>query len=155
MTKVPSLAAEDDGPKHYVLKAETGTFRLKGGRGTTLYVSANSAGHSLDYKNAFTPDQIEILKNVADAKIDRKLTRGNKGPPKYGEFLLCCFVPMSKHQERLGDFEEMFNTVWNPRFGRMASLIYLAQALATASRTACYILAAALTKAVIGFLLRR
>lgn len=43
---------------------------------------------------------------------------------------MCLFVGTDRQQEKLGDFEELFNTVWLPKFGvRLAKLIYLWHAL--------------------------
>ena len=69
----------------------------------------------------------------------RKTEKSNRSqatdtsPPHIGELLICLFVPPDRHKERLGDFEELFNTVWVPRFGvRLARCVYIAQALRSA-----------------------
>ena len=70
---------------------------------------------------------------------DRKTEKLNRPqatdtfPPHMGELLICLFVPPDRHKERLGDFEELFNTVWLPRFGACgAKCVYIAQALRSA-----------------------
>lgn len=55
-------------------------------------------------------------------------------PPRSGQLLICLFVPPDRQADRLGDFEEQFNTVWLPRFGpRMARFIYMTHALRSAA----------------------
>jgi len=54
-------------------------------------------------------------------------------PPGIGQLLICLFVPLERQKDRLGDFEEMFNSVWVPRFGvPLAKCVYVAQALRSA-----------------------
>jgi hypothetical protein len=58
---------------------------------------------------------------------------GRRLPPKFAEALLCSFTPRGRHAEWLGDFEELYCTVWHPRFGWFANVIYCAQALRLAT----------------------
>lgn len=55
-------------------------------------------------------------------------------PPKFGEFLICWFVPLDRQDERLGDFNEKFTKSWVPRFGaRGAKIVYLAHLIWSAA----------------------
>ena len=48
------------------------------------------------------------------------------GPPLFGEFLLCLMIEVGAQRERLGDFQEHYETIWLPRYGKTASdLIYV------------------------------
>lgn len=58
-----------------------------------------------------------------------------QSPPAFGQFLVCLFVSLDRQSERLGDMEEIFSTVWVPKFGpHIAQLIYLSHALSCAAR---------------------
>ena len=58
------------------------------------------------------------------------LTTPRSVPPQIGELLICAFVPLARQRERLGDFEEMFTSVWVPRFGNsVAKWVYVVQAV--------------------------
>jgi hypothetical protein len=54
-------------------------------------------------------------------------------PHRASEALLCFFVAAERHTDRLGDFEEKFRTIWHPRFGWFANVIYCAPALRSAA----------------------
>ena len=61
----------------------------------------------------------------------------NSRPPPFGEFLLSILTPIDKQKERIADFEEIFVSVWVPKFGaRRARLIYMWQAGGVLVRTA-------------------
>jgi hypothetical protein len=50
-------------------------------------------------------------------------------PPQIGELIVCLIVRSDRQREALGDFEELFNTIWLPKFGpRLAKCVYIAQA---------------------------
>lgn len=62
-----------------------------------------------------------------------RLPREAGTPPKIGEFLLCLMLPVGSHSERLGDFEEHYQTLWLPKFGkRPAECIYIVSVLQAA-----------------------
>jgi hypothetical protein len=61
------------------------------------------------------------------------LKESSKCAPFLGRLFLCLFLPPEKHADRLGDFDEMLNTVWLPQFGpRLGRLIYIWHALRSA-----------------------
>ena len=50
----------------------------------------------------------------------------NISPPRIGKFIVCLFVPLDRQDDRLGDLEETFNTLWVKEFGvRLAKFIYI------------------------------
>jgi hypothetical protein len=82
------------------------------------------------------PSFVLDLASVCDVNKPVKLKKFHPKkvyPPKFGDFLICLFVPLDRQQERLGDFEEKFSLVWVPRFGvRTAKFIYIVHAARTA-----------------------
>ena len=54
-------------------------------------------------------------------------------PPKLGELMLCLVFAAPSHSERLGDFEDIYRTIWFPRFGKAVSDgVYVAAVLRAA-----------------------
>jgi hypothetical protein len=54
-------------------------------------------------------------------------------PPLFGKIILCLFISPEKQQDRLADFEELYNTIWKPNFGpKIANLVYVSNALKSA-----------------------
>jgi hypothetical protein len=48
------------------------------------------------------------------------------GPPRFCEFVMCLAVELEFQQDRLGDYEERFNDLWVPKFGRpVAVAVYV------------------------------
>jgi hypothetical protein len=45
------------------------------------------------------------------------------GPPRLCEFILCMAVESEFQKDRLGDFQERFNDLWVPKFGRRAAVV--------------------------------
>jgi hypothetical protein len=72
---------------------------------------------------------VRISPDVMRSSQRRRLPR-NTRPSRLGQLLICLFVPVDRQQDRLGDFEEKFNTLWLPRFGRrLAQIIYIIHAI--------------------------
>jgi len=79
---------------------------------------------------------VRVRKPIKTAIIEQPVAPVHQfaaAPPRLGEFLVCIFVPLDKQMDRLGDFEERFNTLWLPRFGaRVARIIYITHAVRSA-----------------------
>ena len=71
--------------------------------------------------------------------------------PRFGELLICLFVPLDRQNDQLGDFEEIFNTLWVPKFGiRLAKVIYILHALRSGAAILRIALVAKLVNRVFG-----
>ena len=56
----------------------------------------------------------------ASQKVERT------GPLSVAEFLVCVLLSDDRHKARLGDLEELYRTLWAPRFGRRwADVLYV------------------------------
>jgi hypothetical protein len=74
------------------------------------------------------------------------------GPPAVCVALICVLLPASKQQVAIGDFAELYSTVWCPCFGpRWANVVYCVQVLRTANAMIRYAAVAAIMDRVSAF----
>ena len=88
--------------------------------------------------------RLEAVQRALDAEYSTQHNRRHANRPiasnrpvsaplHMGELIVCLITRSDRQREVLGDFEELFNTLWAPKFGpRLAKYIYIAQAARSA-----------------------
>jgi hypothetical protein len=121
--------------------AEISALYERVGNGTDLAIALNDLAQQSG-KEAFGElyKKMAMAGRISSAAERRGVIKNTKPllvvttvPPRLGEFLICLLVPPDRQQDRLGDFEEKFNTLWLPKFGpRIARIFYITHAIRSA-----------------------
>jgi hypothetical protein len=101
---------------------------------------------------------VEIGESLEEARIALEILNPQRSQPKmpaFGEFIICLVVSPERQDEKLADMEEIFSTVWAPKFGpRVARLVYMSHALGCAAHLVKNAAFVAIFEKVLGLLRR-